>query len=99
MGEVIFQSLIVYQLAKDYIDQIYELVTVLPSAEMYNLRSQITRADTSKALNIAEGSTGQSDKVQLRFLGLALRSYIETVACLDICNRRKYLEDRTTNRV
>lgn len=91
MGECKFQSLIIYQLALDYIDQKYELMTVLPSAEMYNLRSQITRAAISIALNITEGSTGQSDTEQLRFLGLALRSYIDTVVCLDICNRRKYL--------
>ncbi len=69
MGECKFQSLIIFQLALDYIDQIYELVTVLPSAEMYNLRSQITRAAISIALNITEGSTGQSDTEQLRFLG------------------------------
>ena len=93
MGEYKFQSLIVYQLALDYVDLIYELAVNLPSTEIYNLRSQIIRAATSIALNIAEGSTGQSDKEQLRFLGLALRSYIETVACLDICDRRNYFEN------
>ncbi|HAF25440.1 MAG TPA: hypothetical protein DCK93_21455 [Blastocatellia bacterium] len=39
-------------------------------------------------LNIAEGSTGQSDAAQNRFLGLAMRSYLETIACLDIAQRR-----------
>ncbi len=43
------------------------------------------------ALNIAEGSTGQTDPEQNRFLGLALRSLIETVACQRIIKRRKYL--------
>ncbi|RLD03660.1 MAG: four helix bundle protein [Chloroflexota bacterium] len=91
MGEYKFQSLYVYQLALDYIDQIYELVTCLPSTERYNLSSQLVRASTSIALNIAEGSTGQSDKEQIRFLSLALRSYLETVACLDLIERREYL--------
>ena len=97
MGEYKFQSLIVYQLAINYFDKLYDLVTELPPSERYNLSSQIIRAATSIALNIAEGSTGQSDKEQGRFLGLALRSYIETVACLDLCKRRSYLDDINTN--
>ncbi len=42
-------------------------------------------------LNIAEGSTSQTDPEQSRFLGMALRSLIETVACQDVIERRKYL--------
>lgn len=91
MSDYKFQSLFVYQLALDYIDQIYELVTCLPSSERYNLSSQLVRAATSIALNIAEGSTGQSDKEQVRFLSLALRSFLETVACLDLIERRNYI--------
>jgi len=41
--------------------------------------------------SIAEGSTAQSDAEQHRFLGLALRSYLETIACLDLIERRSYL--------
>ena len=46
---------------------------------------------TSIALNIAEGSTGQSNLEQKRFLGLALRSYLETIACLDLIENLGYL--------
>ncbi len=91
MGEYKFQSLYVYQLALDYIDQTYEVVSLLPDAERYNLSSQLVRAATSIALNIAEGSTGQSDKEQIRFLSLALRSYLETVACFDLIEKRNYI--------
>lgn len=96
-----FQQLAVYQLALDYIDQIYRLSSQLPESERFNLRSQLERAGVSIALNIAEGSTGQSDAEQNRFLGLALRSSIETVACLDIAERRQYLplEDSPAVRV
>jgi len=86
-----FQNLRVYQLALDYIDAIYALSLQLPENEKYNLRSQLQRAATSIALNIAEGSTGQSDAEQNRFLGHAVRSYLETIACLDLIERRKYL--------
>ena len=52
------------------------------------------KAATSVALNIAEGSTGQSNAEQHRFLGLSLRSLIETVACLRIIEQRQYLKDK-----
>ena len=88
-----FQALEVYRLALDYLDAIYELANSLPESEKFNLKNQLERATTSVVLNIAEGSTGQSDAEQKRFLGLALRSYLETVACLDITRRRDYLTD------
>ena len=90
MGDYKFQSLLVYQLALDYVDQIYDLVSGLPEREKYNLSSQFVRAATSIALNIAEGSTGQSNNEQVRFLNLSIRSFLETVACLDLCQRRNY---------
>ena len=77
-------------MALDYVDSIYSITDRLPDKERYNLVSQTQRAATSIALNIAEGSTGQSDAEQRRFLGLALRSYLETIACLDIMERQDY---------
>jgi len=87
-----FQKLQVYQLALGYVDAVYELSRMLPERERYNLSSQIERAATSIVLNIAEGSTGQTDLEQNRFLGLALRSYLETIACCDLIERRTYLK-------
>ena len=87
-----FQKLVVYQLSLEYVDRIYQLIQDLPECERFNLASQIRRAGSSIPLNIAEGSTGQSDPELNRFLGLALRSYLETIACLDLISRREYLE-------
>ena len=70
-----FENLDVWHLALDYIDRIYDLVEQLPRSENFNLTSQIRRASTSVALNIAEGSTGQTDREQVRFLGVILRPY------------------------
>lgn len=78
----------------DYSDSIYELAEKLPESERFNLKSQITRAATSISLNIAEGSTGQSDPEQSRFLGMAIRSLIETVACQRLITRRKYVSEK-----
>jgi four helix bundle protein len=87
-----FESLRVYQLALDYIDLVYDVAAKLPRSEDYNINGQIKRASTSIALNIAEGSTGQSDPEQGRFLSISIRSLLETVACRHIIERRKYLE-------
>ena len=89
-----FEKLEVWKLALDYVDGVYELTEQLPNTERYNLTSQFTRAATSVALNIAEGSTGQTNAEQARFLGLAIRSLIETVACQHLISRRGYLTDR-----
>ena len=85
-----FQRLDVYHLALDYVDKVYGLSKNLPDSERFNLQSQLERAATSIVLNIAEGSTGQSNAEQNRFLGLALRSYLETLACLDIVEKQGY---------
>lgn len=85
-----FERLEIYQLALDYLDLVYALGDKLPRTEEFNLRSQIVRAATSVVLNIAEGSTSQSDAEQGRFLGMALRSLVETIACRRIIERRKY---------
>lgn len=89
-----FERLEVWKLSLQYINTIYRLAENLPASEKYNLTSQIRRAATSISLNIAEGSTGQSDAEQHRFLGLSLRSLIETVACLRIIEQRQYLKDK-----
>ena len=91
-----FQKLDVYQLALGYVDLVYEIGAQLPSTEQFNLRSQIQRAATSIVLNIAEGSTGQSNAEQNRFLGHAIRSYLETVACLDLIDRHAYVSKDDT---
>ena len=69
----------------------YHLSKQLPESERFNLRSQVERAATSVVLNIAEGSTSQSDAEQARFLGMALRSLLETVSCWDLVERRGYV--------
>lgn len=88
-----FERLEVWRLALDYVDRAYEVAEQLPDGERYNLQSQLRRAATSIGLNIAEGSTSQSDMEQARFLSLASRSLVETVACLHLIRRRAYAVD------
>lgn len=91
-----FEKLEVWRLSLDYADRVDELVKQLPKEERFNLTDQMRRAATSVSLNIAEGSTGQTDAEQGRFLGMALRSLIETVACLHLIRRRGYVEKSET---
>jgi four helix bundle protein len=86
-----FEKLEVWQISLDYCDLIYAVCEKLPESEKFNLCSQIIRASTSISLNVAEGSTGQSDAEQARFLGMSIRSLIETVACLRLISRRGYV--------
>ncbi len=88
-----FERLKVYGLSLDYIDRVYDITSKLPRSEEYNLSSQIKRAATSIALNIAEGSTGQSDPEQARFLSMAIPSLLETIACKHIIERRGFLKE------
>jgi len=87
-----FERLKIWKLSLDYIDQVYKAVNQLPDIEKFNLASQMRRAATSIALNIAEGSTGQTDAEQARFLGMAQRSLLETVACIKINERNNYID-------
>ncbi len=62
-----FEKLEVWQLALELANNIHLLTRNFPKEEMFSLTSQIKRAADSVSLNIAEGSTGQSDAEQLRF--------------------------------
>lgn len=88
-----FEQLRIWQKALDMTAEISDLTKSFPKEERFNLCSQIKGAGDSVALNIAEGSTGQSDKEFNRFLGIALRSAIEVVGCLFIGHRRNIIDD------
>ena len=79
----------------DYGENIFQLSNQFPKEEIYNLTSQIRRAADSIALNISEGSIGQSNLEQKRFIGLAVRSLAEVVSCLHKAKRRNYIADQS----
>ena len=88
-----FENLIIWQKAMEYGESIFELSRGFPKDEIYNLSSQIRRAGDSIALNISEGSIGQSNPEFKRFMGMAIRSLAEVVTCLHKVLRRKYISD------
>jgi four helix bundle protein len=92
-----FEKLKVWQKAVDLSDKIDELTRGFPKHEIFVLTNQIKRAADSVSLNIAEGSTGQTNPEFNRFLGYALRSNIEVVGCLHLAKRRCYIDESDFN--
>src|SRR5258706_3102081 len=94
-----FEKLLIWQKAVDLSDIINQLSKHFPKDETYILTSQIKRAADSVSLNIAEGSTGQSNLEFKRFLGIALRSDIEVVGCIYLAKRRGFIKDEDFQRI
>ncbi|GAB2490213.1 four helix bundle protein [Algoriphagus taiwanensis] len=88
-----FEKLRIWHTSMGFGELIFEASSKFPSDEKFNLISQIRRAADSIALNIAEGSTGQSTKEFRKFTGYSLRSLAEVVTCLHKARRRKYLTE------
>lgn len=85
-----FERLIVWQKAIDLTAVVHNVTLKFSKEELYILSSQIKRAADSIALNIAEGSTGQTNPEFNRFLTFALRSNIEVVSCIYIAKKKYY---------
>lgn len=87
-----FEKIKVWQKAVDFTVDVHNLTRKFPKDELYVLSSQIKRAADSIALNIAEGSTGQTNAELRKFLGYSLRSAIEVVSCLWIGKKRSLID-------
>lgn len=86
-----FENLRVWEQALDLSCEISETAKNFPKDELFVLTSQIKRAADSVSLNIAEGSTGQTNPEFRKFLGYALRSAIEVVGCIFLAKKRNLL--------
>jgi len=94
-----FEKLIIWQMAMEYGESINKLAHTFPQDEVFNLSSQIRRAVDSIALNISEGSIGQTNLEFKKFMGYSIRSLAEVVTCLHKAKRREYIttEEFTTH--
>jgi len=88
-----FEKLIIWQKAMVFGEDIDVLTKKFTANELYNLSSQIRRAADSIALNISEGSIGQSTPEFKKFMGYAIRSLAEVVTCLHKASKRKYISE------
>ena len=74
--------------------QIHSITKQLPKDELFILSAQLKRAADSISLNIAEGSTGQTNAEQKKFIGYAQRSAIEVVNGLFLAKSRAYIDSQ-----
>jgi four helix bundle protein len=94
-----FKDLEVWQKSMDLVVEVYRLTKTLPADERFGLTSQIRRAASSVAANIAEGH-GRTHRLDyLRFLSIARGSLSETQTHLLIAERLEYLTAEHTERV
>ena len=87
-----FEKLEIWNLAIDLANEVHIMTRKFPKEELFSLTIQMKRAADSISLNIAEGSTGQSNPEQQRFLGYAQRSALEVVNCLYLAIKRNYID-------
>jgi len=88
-----FEKLIIWQKAMDFGEDMNKLANEFPKEEVFNLASQLRRAADSIALNISEGSIGQSSPEFKKFMGYAIRSLAEVVTCLYKAKKRNYIKE------
>ena len=88
-----FEKLIVWQKSVDLSGIVNDVSKKFPRDELFVLAAQIRRAADSVSLNIAEGSTGQTNAEFKRFLSISLRSNVEVVCCLHLAKQRKVISE------
>ena len=82
-----------WRLADDLTVAIYQRSRGFPREELYGLTSQIRRAASSVAANIAEGSSRESKRDYLHFLYIARGSLAEARYFIHLAKRLGYLEE------
>ena len=87
-----FEQLKVWQRAIDLGEEVNSMALTFPERERFNLSSQMLRAVDSVALNISEGSIGQSNPEFRKFIGYSIRSLAEVITCLYKARRRDYIK-------
>ena len=88
-----FEKLEVWKEAVELSNVVHGISKKFPKDELYVLTPQIKRATDSISLNIAEGSTGQSNPEFSKFLGYSIRSGIELVGCIHLAKGRNIISE------
>lgn len=89
-----YRELLVWKSAVDLAVHCYEATKPFPSGEKFGMTSQIRRASSSIAANIAEGHGRDTDTQFLQFLRVAQGSLRELETHLIISQRAGLLSER-----
>ena len=86
-----FEELEIWQLAIEYVNDIYTICKKFPQEELFSLQDQLRRCSTSIAANIAEGSGSSSKKDFCHYLDISIKSVYESVSHLHIAKKQGYI--------
>ena len=88
-----FETLEIWQMAKEYATQVYAVTAKFPRHEDYGLKSLLNRAVNSIARNIAEGTARSNNKAFDYHLEIALGSTVAVVAGALLAKDRVYITE------
>lgn len=94
-----FEELEVYQIARQYVKNIYVLSDTFPAKEDFALTSQIRRAAVSITSNIAEGTSRFSLKDKSHFIEIAYGSLMETYSQLQVAVDLGYISQESMKQI
>jgi len=86
-----FRNLQVWKKSHEFTLKIYKITCDFPREEMFGLTSQIRRASSSVATNIAEGCGRSSDAELIRFLYISMGSASESEYLILLSYDLKYI--------
>jgi four helix bundle protein len=86
-----FTELIIWQLADELREHVFELTKKRPFATDFKLRSQLDDASDSVCRNIAEGFGCKSDKEFAKFVRIGRRSLNEVQDCFRSALLKRYV--------
>ncbi|WP_374235150.1 MULTISPECIES: four helix bundle protein [unclassified Thiocapsa] len=86
-----YRDLIVWKKSMDLAVMIYAETRQLPAEERYGISSQMRRAASSVAANIAEGQARRTTGEFLQSLGMARGSLAELETFIELCARLEYI--------
>lgn len=93
MSESSFRSLDTWKLAMDLAVDVYRTTRKFPREETYGATSQLRRAASSVAANIAEGNGREHLGDYLRHLSIARGSLAESETFIELARRLEYVTE------
>jgi four helix bundle protein len=88
-----YKDLVVWQLSRSLVKEIYRITGEFPKSELYSLVNQVRRAVVSVPSNIAEGFVRKHTREYVQFLRMALGSCAELETQLILAKDLDYLND------
>ena len=93
MNDFYYRKLDAYQLAKQFVIHVCQLLRKYPDFERFTLCDQLRRAVVSIPSNIAEGTGRMAIKERVHFFDIAYGSLFEAMCQLEISRDLGYIND------